>query len=127
MGSGSAEAADREMRRLLIAGQFGIDAVGAAIAGDFFAGSIEYLNFGAKDALTLDGSGTRGDFRPAGLTNYRTRSSNHGSNWSMGMRCCSIESRSRTVTVFLSSSPFSPRVSKSTVTQNGVPISSWRR
>ena len=39
-----------------------------------------------------------------------------------GMRDCSPVSRSRTVTVSLCSG-FSPRVSKSTVTQYGVPIS----
>ena len=39
----------------------------------------------------------------------------------MAMRSCRIESRSRTVTAW------SVRDSKSTVTQNGVPISSWRR
>ena len=37
------------------------------------------------------------------------------------IRSCFIESRSRTVTAS------SVSVSKSTVTQNGVPISSWRR
>ena len=41
--------------------------------------------------------------------------------WSSGIRSCVIESRSRTVTAW------SSRVSKSTVTQYGVPISSWRR
>lgn len=57
----------------------------------------------------------------------RTRSNNHGRRASMAMRSCAIESRWRTVTVPFSASPFSPRVSKSTVTQNGVPTSSWRR
>src|SRR5580658_7309358 len=42
-------------------------------------------------------------------------------------RSCFIVSRSRSVTVSLSSSPFSPSVSKSIVTPKGVPISSWRR
>ena len=39
----------------------------------------------------------------------------------MGTRTCSMLSRSRMVTAWSSS------VSKSTVTQSGVPISSWRR
>ena len=39
----------------------------------------------------------------------------------MPTRSCCIESRSRTVTAWSFS------VSKSTVTQYGVPISSWRR
>lgn len=47
-------------------------------------------------------------------------------NSATGMRFCSPLSRSRTVTVSLSSA-FSPNVSKSMVMQNGVPISSWRR
>ena len=43
-------------------------------------------------------------------------------------RSCAMESRWRTVTVsFVAGSLPSPRVSKSTVTQNGVPISSCRR
>jgi len=42
-------------------------------------------------------------------------------------RSCFIESRSRNVTVSRSAASFSPSVSKSTVTPNGVPISSWRR
>ncbi len=58
---------------------------------------------------------------------HLTRSSSHGSRASIGRRSCSIESRWRMVTVFLISSPPSPSVSKSTVMQNGVPISSWRR
>jgi hypothetical protein len=41
--------------------------------------------------------------------------------WLIAIRDCCIESRSRTVTAS------SSRLSKSTVTQNGVPISSWRR
>ena len=40
---------------------------------------------------------------------------------STGTRCCCMVSRSRMVTAW------SSRVSKSTVTQRGVPISSWRR
>ena len=40
---------------------------------------------------------------------------------SIGMRICSMESRSRSVTVPSNSGPFSPIVSKSIVTQNGVP------
>src|SRR5581483_7224201 len=42
-------------------------------------------------------------------------------------RSCFIEARSRKVTVSFSSGPFSRSVSKSIVTPNGVPISSWRR
>src|SRR6266404_8920598 len=42
------------------------------------------------------------------------------------MRSCFIESRSRNVTVSRNAASFSPSVSKSTVTPNGVPISSWR-
>src|SRR2546427_3475226 len=42
-------------------------------------------------------------------------------------RSCFMESRSRNVTVSPSAASFSPSVSKSTVTPNGVPISSWRR
>ena len=47
--------------------------------------------------------------------------------WLMATRSCFMESRSRTVTVSRSAASFSPSVSKSTVTPNGVPISSWRR
>ena len=43
----------------------------------------------------------------------------------IGNRSCRPSSRWRMVTVF-SSSGFSPSVSKSIVTQNGVPASSWR-
>ena len=42
-------------------------------------------------------------------------------NLSKAIRSCSMESRIRTVAAWSSSE------SKSTVTQNGVPISSWRR
>ena len=49
----------------------------------------------------------------------RVRSSS--TNLSTGTRCCCMVSRSRMVTAW------SSRVSKSTVTQRGVPISSWRR
>src|SRR4029453_7145337 len=45
----------------------------------------------------------------------------------MATRSCFMESRSRSVTVSRSAASFSPSVSKSTVTPNGVPISSWRR
>ncbi len=49
------------------------------------------------------------------------RAARYPSIWSRDTRSCFIVSRSRTVTALSSS------VSKSTVTQNGVPISSWRR
>jgi len=58
---------------------------------------------------------------------HRSLSPNHAASSGMGRRSCCIESRSRTVTVSFREGPFSPRVSKSTVKQNGVPISSWRR
>ncbi len=50
-----------------------------------------------------------------------SRSSRYASSWSIPIRSCRIESRSLTVTAWSSS------VSKSTVTQYGVPISSCRR
>src|SRR6266700_118352 len=50
-----------------------------------------------------------------------TRSCRYIGNSSMATRTCVMPSRSRTVTVLSSS------VWKSTVTQKGVPISSWRR
>jgi len=49
------------------------------------------------------------------------RSERYVTRESMPIRSWAIVSRSRTVTAW------SSRVSKSTVTQNGVPISSWRR
>ena len=52
---------------------------------------------------------------------YSSFCSKYFSSSAMGKRICSMLSRSRTVTVSFS------RVSKSTVTQKGVPISSWRR
>ena len=45
----------------------------------------------------------------------------------MGRRTCSMESRSRMVTQWSAGVFSSPTVSKSTVMQNGVPISSSRR
>ena len=48
-------------------------------------------------------------------------------NSEMGIRTCSIESRSRTVTQPSAGSVSLPTVWKSTVMQKGVPISSWRR
>lgn len=49
------------------------------------------------------------------------RAARYPSSSAIGTRSWPIESRSRTVTALSSSE------SKSTVTQNGVPISSWRR
>src|SRR5699024_12325849 len=56
-------------------------------------------------------------------------SSSQPFSWSMGRRTCSIVSRSRTVTQLSAAMPLasSPTVSKSTVMQYGVPISSSRR
>ena len=48
-------------------------------------------------------------------------------NSAIGMRSCFMLSRCRRVTVSFCPGPFSPMVSKSTVTPNGVPASSWRR
>ena len=45
----------------------------------------------------------------------------------MGIRICSMVSRSRTVTQLSASTLSSPTVWKSTVMHSGVPISSWRR
>jgi len=50
------------------------------------------------------------------MLGYRIFSSKNASNSPMGIRVCSIVSRSRRVTVSFSSSPCSPRVSKSMVT-----------
>ena len=50
-----------------------------------------------------------------------SRAASQDVTWSSGMRSCAIVSRSRIVTASSSS------VSKSTVMQYGVPISSWRR
>ena len=55
------------------------------------------------------------------LVGQARRSRRYPTSSSMGTRSCSIESRSRTVTAWSSSE------SKSTVTQYGVPSSSWRR
>ncbi len=54
-------------------------------------------------------------------------SSSQDRNWAMGTRTCSMVSRSRMVTASSPAFSASPTVSKSTVTQYGVPISSWRR
>ena len=57
-----------------------------------------------------------------GLSQAPTRrAASQPSTWSRATRSCAIVSRSRIVTAW------SSRVSKSTVMQYGVPISSWRR
>ncbi len=61
------------------------------------------------------------------LSHQRTFSNRSGSKASIRTRVCCMLSRSRKVTVSRSSGPFSPRVSKSIVTPNGVPASSCRR
>src|SRR4051812_27595760 len=71
--------------------------------------------------------------RPAGnptgthYLTYEIRATSSCTKSPIRTRSCFIESRSRNVTVSRDSSPFSPRVSKSIVTPNGVPISSCRR
>ena len=62
-----------------------------------------------------------GPHRPYGADQAPSRSDRKATRSSMATRSWSMESRSRTVTAR------SSRVSKSMVTQNGVPISSWRR
>ena len=92
------------------------------------AGKIRHHGFGHIHAATGPNPQFRVNFENMDKRFvHLTRSSSHGRSASILMRSCSIESRWRMVTVFFNSSPFSPRVSKSTVTQYGVPISSWRR
>ena len=68
---------------------------------------------GAKLVKQLGGFGGG---HAAIMLGYRIFSSKNASTSLMGIRVCSIVSRSRRVTVFFSSSPLSPRVSKSMVT-----------
>ncbi len=62
-----------------------------------------------------------GDAQPWTCQQPASRSATYDEIWSSPTRSCFIVSRSRTVAAL------SSRLSKSTVTQYGVPISSWRR
>ena len=65
-------------------------------------------------------------YRVGGRPAYETWGSSSPSRSLIFTRSCAPSSRWRRVTVSSRSGPFSPMVSKSMVTQNGVPPSSWR-
>lgn len=124
---------------LIPAGRKGVRP-GTGVAGTRFRSVMEpQSNFSASAAAT--DSGKRKNIRPKnegrssfgrcgeglvlniGAGFYRRDSSQPGRS-AIFTRDCAPPSRSRTVTVSASSGPCSPRVSKSMVTQKGVPTSS---
>ena len=78
----------------------------------------------AKDGPKTGKARTLRVLSTSGDAAQRIFSIRNGLSSEIAIRCCFIESRSRTVTVSTFSGSFSPIVSKSTVTPNGVPASS---